>query len=208
MFSDYVPPAEIEEALSQAAIVAADIHAESRSVHVVAHSERYVPRRIVEAMEREVAALYGLARLNISLTHPETELQKIEPEELMMLFVSRNSMTRGSLAGAKWSWEGEKLTVALRANGKAAIEELVPQVQQELRKRFAAPVTIAVEAGAALEGKALFDAMDTMRQEEIDRYKDRLTPAVILIPGKEGSLGIGMNSVTTAVERAVGADIL
>ena len=43
---------------------------------------------------------------------------------------------------------------------------------------------------------------------EIEKYKDALTPAIILIPGKEGSLGIGMNSVTTAVERAVGADIL
>ena len=43
---------------------------------------------------------------------------------------------------------------------------------------------------------------------EIARYKDSLTPAVILIPGKEGSLGIGMANVKTAVERAVGADIL
>ena len=43
---------------------------------------------------------------------------------------------------------------------------------------------------------------------DIARYKDALTPAVIMIPGKEGSLGIGMANVTTAVERAVGADIL
>ena len=43
---------------------------------------------------------------------------------------------------------------------------------------------------------------------EIARYKDALTPAIILIPGKEGSLGIGMDNVKTAVERAVGADIL
>ena len=43
---------------------------------------------------------------------------------------------------------------------------------------------------------------------EIDRYKDALTPAIILIPGKEGPLGIGMANVKTAVERAVGADIL
>ena len=43
---------------------------------------------------------------------------------------------------------------------------------------------------------------------EIARYKDALTPAVILIPGKEGALGIGMANVKTAVERAVGADIL
>ena len=43
---------------------------------------------------------------------------------------------------------------------------------------------------------------------EIDRYKDAVTPAVILIPGREGSLGIGLDAVKTAVERAVGADIL
>lgn len=45
-------------------------------------------------------------------------------------------------------------------------------------------------------------------QSEIERYKDELTPAIILIPGKEGSLGIGMANVKRAVERAVGADIL
>ncbi len=44
--------------------------------------------------------------------------------------------------------------------------------------------------------------------EELAQYKDELTPAIILIPGKEGSLGIGMSNVTKSVERAVGADIL
>ena len=34
------------------------------------------------------------------------------------------------------------------------------------------------------------------------------TPAVILIPGKEGSLGIGMSKVSESVERAIGANIL
>lgn len=43
---------------------------------------------------------------------------------------------------------------------------------------------------------------------EIARYEDEVTPAVILIPGREGSLGIGMANVKNAVERAVGADIL
>lgn len=170
MFSDYEPPEGIAKALSQAAIAAADIHAESRRIHVAAHSSSYIPRRILETAERDIAALYGLARVEITLTHPQTELQKIEPEELMMLFVNRNSMTRGSLAGAKWMWEGERLTVKLRANGKASIEELIPQVQQELRERFAAPVTIAVEAGSDLEGKALFDAVDSLRQAAMEAY--------------------------------------
>ena len=43
---------------------------------------------------------------------------------------------------------------------------------------------------------------------ELARYQSEITPTIILIPGKEGSLGIGMANVKTAVERAVGADIL
>ena len=170
MFSDYEPPEGIRAALSQAAIVAADIHAESRSVHVAAHSPVYLPRRLLDTAEKDIAALYGLAHAEIVVTHPETELHKIEPEELMMLFVSCNSMTRGSLAGAKWDWEGDKLTIRLRANGKAAIEELIPQVQKNLRERFAAPVTITVEAGEDLEGQALFDAIASMRQTAMEAY--------------------------------------
>ena len=42
---------------------------------------------------------------------------------------------------------------------------------------------------------------------EIARYKDSVTPAVILIPGKTGSLGLGQAALQSAVERAVGADI-
>ena len=45
-------------------------------------------------------------------------------------------------------------------------------------------------------------------REEIDAYKDLPLPAVISIPGREGSTGYGMNSIRSAVERAVGADIL
>ena len=45
-------------------------------------------------------------------------------------------------------------------------------------------------------------------EAEIARYKDALAPAIILIPGKAGSLGIGMANVKKSVERAVGADIL
>ena len=54
----------------------------------------------------------------------------------------------------------------------------------------------------------LTEQLAAQRQPELARYQDALTPAIILIPGKEGPLGIGMANVKTAVERAVGADIL
>ena len=153
--------------LSQAAIAAADISAEERSVHVVLHSESYIPQRLLDQAAKEISGLYGLRRMNLTATHPASELQKIEPEELRNLFVMHDSMARGSLAGAKWEWEGESLTIRLAANGKAALMEHVPAVQQNLRERFAAPVTIAIETGNELEGKALIDAMQTLREETI-----------------------------------------
>ena len=153
--------------LSQAAIAAADISAEERSVHVVLHSESYIPQRLLDQTAKEISGLYGLRRMNLTATHPASELRKIEPEELRDLFVMYDSMARGSLAGAKWEWEGESLTIRLAANGKAALMEHVPAVQQNLRERFAAPVTIAIETGNELEGKALIDAMQTLREETI-----------------------------------------
>ena len=39
----------------------------------------------------------------------------------------------------------------------------------------------------------------------IERYKDALRPAIILIPGQEGSLG--QSSIETAIKRAVGTEI-
>lgn len=45
-------------------------------------------------------------------------------------------------------------------------------------------------------------------EETISQYKDAPLPAIISIPGREGSVGYGINSIRSAVERAVGADIL
>lgn len=43
---------------------------------------------------------------------------------------------------------------------------------------------------------------------EIDKFKDLPSPAIILIPGREGSLGLAQSALKDAVERAVGSDIL
>jgi len=45
-------------------------------------------------------------------------------------------------------------------------------------------------------------------QHEIDKFKDVPKPAIILIPGREGPLGLGQTALKAAVERAVGSDIL
>ena len=45
-------------------------------------------------------------------------------------------------------------------------------------------------------------------ENEINQYRERRFPAIIPIPGVQGSLGIGMRGVKRCVEKAVGADIL
>jgi V/A-type H+-transporting ATPase subunit F len=61
------------------------------------------------------------------------------------------------------------------------------------------------------EGFAILYIEENLAQElasEIDRFKDSPTPAIILIPGREGSLGLGQSALHAAVERAIGTDIL
>lgn len=43
---------------------------------------------------------------------------------------------------------------------------------------------------------------------EADRYREQPLPAVVSIPGCGDTAGSGMSSISSAVERAVGADIL
>ena len=82
----------------------------------------------------------------------------------------------------------------------------------------ACPVANAEEARETLrrltkdsEDYAIIYVEENLAQElqhEIDKFKDVPLPAIILIPGKEGSLGVGKRSIQSAIERAVGADIL
>lgn len=44
--------------------------------------------------------------------------------------------------------------------------------------------------------------------EEIARFREQITPAIILIPGVKGNTGAGVAGVKQSVEQAVGSDIL
>jgi len=45
-------------------------------------------------------------------------------------------------------------------------------------------------------------------EDDIAKYKDAPLPAITVIPGSRGGTGYGMANIKSAVERAVGADIL
>lgn len=43
---------------------------------------------------------------------------------------------------------------------------------------------------------------------EIEKYRERVTPAIILIPGVQGNTGQGVQRVKDCVEQAIGSDIV
>jgi len=167
MFPDYEPPEGLKDTLSQAAIVAADIDPETKRVEVAIYAERYMSQRALDDVASDLRSAYGLRAFSITASYPAHQLQCIETDELMALFVAQNSMNRGALAGAKWEWAGETLRIQLLGNGLKQLQEAVPAVCRDLRERFAAPVEIQITAGEALEGKALFEAMERMRGSQM-----------------------------------------
>ncbi len=169
MFSDYAPPELLKNALSQAAISAADLDPRSRCISLELTSPCYIPLRLLDQASREICGVYGLSRMTLLAVHPQSQLTAIEPEELRSLFVRENSMAMGSLAGAQFSWEGTTLVVQLPANGKATLEECIPAVKRNLQMRFSCSVEIRIEAGNTLEGEALFQAMDKLRADALSQ---------------------------------------
>ena len=52
------------------------------------------------------------------------------------------------------------------------------------------------------------EALAAELEHEIEKYREQVTPAIILIPGVSGNTGKGVENVKKTVEQAVGADIL
>ena len=167
MFSDYEPPEALHDVLSQAAIVAADLDPMGRKITMTVHFGAYIPQKQLDGICRDICSIYDLRQFVLQSTYPSDLLTAILPEDILELFAAENSVNRGSLAGAKWNWEGTELTIALVANGKKELEKAVPAVQASISRQFGVPVSIVIEAGNALEGEELFEAMEKMRVDMI-----------------------------------------
>ena len=177
MFSQYQPSEPLARVLSQTAICAADIDPAARRVTVQVRSDTYIPQRQIDEISKDICEIYNLRELCLSAVHPADQLAAIEPEELMSMFVSENSMTRGSLAGADWSWEGTMLRIDLRGNGKAELEKCVPAVKNTLREKFGVDVSVEIHPGHDLDGQDLFDAMEKMRSEMMEQLPKTVSAA-------------------------------
>ncbi len=176
MFPYYHPPESIQPALAQAVVSDANICPQTRDISVTVRFQAYVPLKQEECICREVEKCYDLRKLLLTAQYPEEAMAATNGEDLMPLFVRQNSMSRGSLAGARWVWEDGRLHIHLRANGKKLIEACIPQVRQALLKRFGRMPEIEIHAGQDLEGQALFDATEQIRDDMVRNLPKTAAP--------------------------------
>ena len=163
MFPDFEPSDELRSTFHQAVLLTADIDPATRCIIATIFSPNYIARRDIDTLVSQVSKIYGLHSLQINPTYPAGELSNICVEDMLSMFVEENSMTRGSLAGAQWRWEGNNLSIHLAANGKDELVKCIPAVRQKIMDYFSVDVSIEICPGADLTGDALFEAMEKIR---------------------------------------------
>ena len=91
--------------------------------------------------------------------------------------------------------------------GFSSVSALTLQEGAEAARKALRKATKPPENG---DEYAIIYIEETMAKDilpEISKFQEKPSPAIILIPGKSGSLGLGEAGLKAAVERAVGADI-
>ena len=178
IFSEY----EFGEALGNAVVDQLTIDREERLVSVSIRAAQYGPAAEMEGAAQAIGRSYLLGRLVITPHFPPETLEQLDFSELSDLLIREYSPAAGSLAGCKWSLEGDTLRLNLRANGKEPLEKQMPKLRNYLAERFGRKVETVIEAGNALEGQALFNELARIRQEALTHvpepvFKDKATAA-------------------------------
>lgn len=77
------------------------------------------------------------------------------------------------------------------------------------------PVTESTEGEQTLKKLAIAypiiyvtESLVEQIEDEIEKYKESITPAIILIPGVSSNTGKGVQGVKDSVEQAIGSDIV
>lgn len=88
--------------------------------------------------------------------------------------------------------------------GALGLDTYAAAPNEELRRLFQ-KITSAHSEYAILY---IEEALAEYLAEEISVFRDRPAPAIIMIPGRDGSRGIGAQALRDAVARALGTDVL
>ena len=136
MFAQYDPPEAIKQKLALAEIVSAGIDQASRMINVEIFCPVYISDKELDRVGTDICGCYGLSALHISPQFPANQLSKIEADDLMLMFVEENSMTRSILSRIPGSpTAGDVITfanpatVTLQAEGESQKFENIREIR-------------------------------------------------------------------------------
>ena len=165
LFCNFIPGQSLSGKLDALVIEHAELSREERTLTLWLFSETYLTQKDEATLTDGLRAQYGLRRVELNLRFPEALLPNMDFRDLAQVFIKAYSPAAGSLAGAKYELENNKLTIHLPANGKADLEPHIPKAQNFLKSRFGTSPELEITAHSALEGRALFDETARIRRE-------------------------------------------
>ncbi len=206
MFPEAQPAAELLSLLEEAVITRAEINMARRWVEITVRCPRYLSRRDWAEISYGVERAYDLNRLTVHPIYGKSQLSKMDAEALMALFVDRDPMCRGYLAGANWTWEENTLHLELAGGGKAEVEKCIPQVRGQLTAMFDTLVHISVTQSQELTGQALYDYLEAERQKAMEaswarRKENTKAPKAEATPQPEAIFGKPFKGPATPMEK-------
>lgn len=91
---------------------------------------------------------------------------------------------------------------------KALGLDTFPVDNAESARKALREATRPVEGGDEYAIIYIEESMAQHIMPEISKFQEKPSPAIILIPGRDGPIGLGLSALKEAVEKAIGSDIL
>ncbi len=164
MFSEYRPEEAELDSWQSVELRNAEMDPLVRSIKADLFAPNYIPQRKIRRTETDVAALYGLQKLELCVKFPSEAISQVEHRDLVDVLCGVYPACRAILAGSQWEVTAETVTIHLAANGKDQLKPYLHHLRDKLKSWFSVSPEICLEAHSALEGTALFEETERIRQ--------------------------------------------
>ncbi len=168
MFSEYVPEEAELNIWQQVELKNANLNPQERMITADLYAPSYISREKINRTAATLTGLYGLQKLELNVSFPAEAMEQAEPRDFVDILCAAYPAARAILAGSRWEVTQESITIHLVANGKDQLQPHLMRLKEKLKLWFGISPEIVLDAHSALEGEALFEETERIRQAAID----------------------------------------
>ncbi len=168
MFSEYIPEEAELNIWQQVELKNANLDMLNRTIEADLYAPSYISRERIDRTTATLTGLYGLQKLELNVSFPPAAIMQAESRDLADVLCAAYPAARAILAGSRWEVTPDAITVHLVANGKDQLQPHLVRLKEKLKLWFGICPEIVLDAHSALEGEALFEETQRIRQAAID----------------------------------------